>query len=120
MNEYRDTFRNLVVWQKAKELTLAVYKCSESFPSQEKFGLTSQIRRSSGSVMANIAEGNERRKSGDRGHFFIMAKSSLTEVDCWIELAYELKYVTEENYKKCIELINKTSFLLLRFMEAQK
>jgi len=119
MNEYRDTFRNLVVWQKAKELTLCVYKCSEFFPTYEKFGLTSQIRRSSGSVMANIAEGNERRKSGDRGHFFIIAKSSLTEVDCWIELAYELKYLTEENYKKCIELINKTSFLLLRFMESQ-
>src|SRR5690606_25569471 len=105
MRKYENSFRDLIVWQKAKDLTLTVYRYTKNFPPEEKYGLTSQLRRSSSSIMANLAEGNERKIKADRVHFFVMAKSSLTEVDCWFELAHELGYLNDEEYERCLEFV---------------
>ena len=83
MQKFEKGFRQLVVWQESKQLCLFIYKNTKQFPSDERFALTSQIRRASYSVMANIAEGNERKCLKDRLNFFNMAKSSLVELDCF-------------------------------------
>ena len=74
-------FRNLKVWQKAHMLTLDVYKATKSFPREEMYGLTSQIRRASVSIAANIAEGTCRNGDADFGRFLQMAAGSASEVE---------------------------------------
>lgn len=119
MNNYKRSFRQLVVWEKAKILTLEIYKITKKFPKEEKFGLTSQLRRAASSVMANIVEGNERRSKKDCCRFLNIAKGSLAEVDCYVDLALELKYLSISEYKKLIEYINKTGYFIIKFSESQ-
>ncbi len=114
------SFEKLIVWQEANKLTLFTYKITKYFPVDEKYGLISQMRRCSSSVMANIAEGNERIKRNDRFHFFVMAKSSLVELHCHSVLSLQLNYLTDQQHKKMLELINKTGYLLKKFMLSQK
>ncbi|MGE3279021.1 MAG: four helix bundle protein [Candidatus Altimarinota bacterium] len=116
--KYERSFRKLIAWQEAKKLALMVYELTKKFPPDEKYGMTSQLRRASSSIMANIAEGNERRTRRDCLNFFCIAKSSHAETDAFSELAYELKYLTDEEYKKLLELINKTGFLLAKLIAA--
>jgi four helix bundle protein len=118
--EYNKTFRQLVVWQMAKELSFFIYNITLKFPIEERFAMSSQMRRASYSVLANIAEGNSRSTKKDRINFFLIARGSLVELDCFSELAYGLKYIKKEDYDKMLELINKTSFLLIKFIKSQK
>ena len=73
-------FQDLVVWQKAHQLTLKVYKITQSFPDLEKFGLVSQMRRASVSIPANIAEGFVKRGKKDKINFYNIAQGSLEEI----------------------------------------
>jgi len=116
--QYQGSFRQLVVWKKSKELTLWIYKLTKKFPKEEIYALSSQIKRASYSVMANIAEGNNRNHRKEKIQFFYIALGSLTEVDCFIDLSFELKYITESDLKKSLELINKTGFLLRKLISA--
>jgi|GEM_PF-95304 len=118
--EYQGTFRRLIAWQKAKELTKNIYKIVNRFPKEETYGLVSQMKRCAVSVMSNIAEGNQRAGRKDKLNFFNIAFSSLTELDNQTELAFELEYISQSNYDKLIELINKTSYLLFRLIESKK
>ena len=118
--EYQGTFRKLIVWQKAKDLAKNIYNIANKFPKEETYGLVSQMKRCSVSVMSNIAEGNQRKGKQDRLNFFNIGFSSLTELDNQAELAFELKYIVKSEYDKLIELINKTGYLLFRFIEAIK
>lgn len=88
-------FRKLIVWRKAHELTLAVYANTASFPREEVYALTSQLRRSVSSIPSNIAEGCGRATSADLGRFLNIALGSATEVDYQLQLAHELGYLTE-------------------------
>ncbi|OGF26403.1 hypothetical protein A2331_05715 [Candidatus Falkowbacteria bacterium RIFOXYB2_FULL_34_18] len=81
--------------------------------------MTSQIRRCAYSFLANIAEGNSKKHHKDRCNFFNIAQGSLVELDCFSEIAYELKYIDKENYKKLLELINKNGYLLMKFTKSQ-
>jgi len=72
-----ETFQDLLVWQKAHQFVLSVYELSKSFPKEELFGLTSQLRRAAVSVPANIAEGFKRRKTFDKARFMNIAKHHL-------------------------------------------
>ncbi|NQU20686.1 MAG: four helix bundle protein [Candidatus Nealsonbacteria bacterium] len=83
-------FRKLKVWQKAHELTLAVYEVTRGFPSDERYGLTSQMRRSAASIPANIAEGCGRSTSGDFARFLDIAAGSASEVQYHLLLARDL------------------------------
>lgn len=118
--QYQNTFRQLIVWQKSKELTLFVYKITKFFPSEEKFALTSQMRRAASSVSANIAEGNAKITKRDRCNFFNIAHGSLVELDCHGEISFALKYINDNNYSTLLELINKTNFLLNKFIISQR
>jgi four helix bundle protein len=95
-----ENFRKLKVWQKARIFTVKIYKVTDSFPKQEQYGLTSQIRRASVSIIANIAEGTKRKTVKDRKHFLVMSDTSLEEVKCYLILCYDLKYLNEEQGKE--------------------
>jgi four helix bundle protein len=91
-------YRDLQVWNKAHRLTLAVNKATKSFPSDERFGLTSQIRRSSASVAANLAEGCGRRSDGEMARFVQIAMGSGAELSYHFLLAHDLEYLQEAEY----------------------
>jgi four helix bundle protein len=86
-------FRSLHVWKKAHELTLHVYKITNTFPKEELFGLTSQMRRSSSSIPTNIAEGCGRGSDADFQRFLQIAFGSLSELDYQLILAGDLGFV---------------------------
>jgi len=71
-------YRKLIVWQKADELAFQIYRITKDFPSEERFGLVSQMRRAALSVAANIAEGYTRNSKKDKVHFYNIALGSLT------------------------------------------
>ena len=87
MNKPARSFRDLVVWQKAHQFVLEIYRLSRSFPDDERFGLTSQLRRAAVSVPANIAEGFPKRSVSDKTRFFNIAQGSLEEVHYYLLLA---------------------------------
>lgn len=86
-------FRSLAVWQKAHALALAVYRVSGSFPPEERFGLTSQVRRAVLSVPTNIAEGCGRQAEGDFRRFLDIAAGSASETEYLLVLAGDLGYL---------------------------
>ncbi|MCB9077078.1 MAG: four helix bundle protein [Anaerolineaceae bacterium] len=85
-------FQQLEVWQEAHKLTLLVYKITKAFPSEEKFGLVSQMRRAAVSVPANIVEGFKRRSQRDKLRFYNIAEGSLEEVKYFFILSKDLNY----------------------------
>lgn len=87
-------YRTLAVWKSGHEITLAVYRLTKRFPKEELFGLTSQIRRASSSIPANIAEGCGRDGDAELKRFLNIALGSACEVDYFILLAGELGYVS--------------------------
>ena len=97
------TFRDLLIWQKAMQLVTKCYSVSALFPKEEQFGLTSQLRRCSISIPSNISEGYGRNSSKDYHRFLLIATGSLFELQTQIEIAFNLKYITEENFKKLYE-----------------
>ncbi|MFH1375536.1 MAG: four helix bundle protein [Patescibacteria group bacterium] len=118
--KYENSFRKLVVWQNAKKLIALIYKLTKKFPREEMFGLTSQLRRAAVSVAANIAEGSARIGKKEKRQFYIFAKSSLVEVDCFSELSFDQSYLTKEDYKELLNLINTTAYLLVKLISAIK
>ena len=93
-------FRDLRVWEKAHQLTLNIYRASAGFPKQEFYGLTSQIRRCSASIAANIAEGCGKRGNGEFHRFLQIASGSASELDYHLLLGRDLKYLAETEYKQ--------------------
>ena len=91
-------FRSLNVWHKAHELTLATYKATKQFPKEELYGLTSQIRRASSSIPANIAEGCGKNSNADFSRFLQIAFGSASEVEYHLLLARDLEMLDGEAY----------------------
>jgi four helix bundle protein len=92
-------YRDLLVWEKAHRLTLAVYKNTRAFPNEERFGLTSQMRRASASIAANLAEGCGRRSDGEMGRFIQIAMGSGAELSYHFLLARDLGLLESEVYQ---------------------
>jgi four helix bundle protein len=90
-------FRELLVWQRSHELTLAVYRATKKFPKEELFGLTSQLRRASSSIPANIAEGCGRDGDAELKRFLSISLGSACEVDYHLLLATELGYLSQSD-----------------------
>lgn len=95
--------KNLDVWKKSVNFAVEIYKMTENFPKDERFGLTSQIRRASVSISANIAEGAGRKSNKEFLNFLSMAQGSASEVETEIFIAYRLGYLTLEKYDSLIE-----------------
>ncbi len=111
LNEsYKFGFEKLDVWQNSIELAKQIYVLTESFPKEELYGLTSQIRRAVISVSSNIAEGSSKNSFKDQARFSEISFGSLLEVLNQIILARELAYITEESFISCrknIEIISR-------------
>lgn len=90
---------NLDVWKKAVDLTVAVYKVTEGFPRDERFGLTSQIRRASVSIAANIAEGAGRKSTREFLNFLSIAQGSASEVETELLISFRLSYLNKEMFE---------------------
>ena len=107
MHKY--SFEKLDVWIKSKELVKTVYKITNNFPSEEKYGLTSQIRRCAVSVSSNLAEGSARITAKDKAHFTTISYSSLMELLNQLILSVDLDYLEEGKLGEIRELIEEVS-----------
>lgn len=115
--------KKLNAWKEAMKLVELIYEITNQFPDSEKFGLISQMRRSSVSVPSNIAEGSARIGIKDTIQFFVIARSSLSELDTQIELSYLLKFISENHKKVIVEKIETVDSLLselIRFKQKMK
>lgn len=106
------TFRNLNVYIKSKELVKQIYELLKKFPKEEQFALCDQLRRAVISVPSNIAEGSGRTSAKDQAHFMEMAFGSLMEVDCQMDIAQDLGYVSLDEHEEVTVQISKVAALL--------
>jgi four helix bundle protein len=110
MDKPAKTFRDLLVWQKAHRFVLAIYRLTKGFPADERFGLTSQIRRAAVSVAANIAEGFIKRSRAEKARFFNISQGSLEEVHYYLILGNDLGYSgctqLADSYREVARLLN--------------
>ena len=93
-------FRELIVWQKARDLAVLIYQYSNKTLLSKDFSLRDQIRRSAVSIASNIAEGDERDTDKESVRFFFIAKGSLAELRTQIEIASKIGYLPEDDYYK--------------------
>ena len=93
-------FKELIVWRKAHKMTLDVYEATGSFPKEELYGLTSQLRRSSASIGANIAEGSGRRSNNEICRFLQIARGSASEAEYHLLLARDLRFLADEDFRR--------------------
>lgn len=91
-------FKELIAWQKARKMVKEIYKVSRRFPKEERYGLTSQLRRAMVSVPTNIAEGCGRGTEKDLAHFLDIAFASAYEVETLVILSYDLEFINEEMF----------------------
>jgi len=105
-------FRELKVWEKAHQLTLKIYTATKRFPSDELYGLSSQMRRSSASVPTNIAEGCGRDGEAEFTRFLFIAMGSASELEYQIVLACDLKYLSRTGYEQLITDIEEIKKML--------
>jgi len=113
-------FKKIQVWQKAHTFVLRIYKTTESFPRDELFGLTSQIRRAAASIPTNIAEGAGRETQKEFSRFIHVASGSASEVEYQLLLAHELGYIAREEYIQLEANINEIKKMLHGFAKVQK
>lgn len=111
-------YEKLIVWQEAYKLCLVIYKLTAGFPSHERFGLVSQMRRSAYSVPINIAEGNARRSAKEKARFFEIAHASLEELHCEFRLSLDLDYLTKADFLELDDRIQRVSYLLIKLIAA--
>jgi len=93
-------YQELKVWKKAYDLCLEIYKITNTFPASEKYGLTSQIRRSAVSIPSNIAEGHERQHLKEYIQFLHVALGSIAELGTQIMISKDIGYLSEESFVK--------------------
>jgi four helix bundle protein len=114
------SFRDLVVWQRAMQLTVAVYCLTQQFPREEIYGLTSQIRRSAVSVPSNIAEGHGRLNTGEYRQFLGIARGSNFELQTQLEIARALKFGNPKQLDEAEGLSHEVGKMLYATLESIK
>ena len=113
--------RDLIVFQRAYQISLDIYQQSKSFPEEEKFAITDQLRRSATSICANIAEGYGRQltSAADFKRFLIIAKGSCQEVSVWIDYCKDLSFVDEKTANKWEQEYIEISKMLFALIQMQ-
>jgi len=116
-----ERLEQLEVWKKAHELVLKIYKITKDFPSEEKFGLVSQMRRAAVSIPANIAEGFKKYGLKDKRNFYNIAQGSLEELRYYLILSKELGYYENtDEFHELIENIGKMLYRLIKSIQGTK
>ena len=101
------SFQDLIVWQKGHQFVLSIYRLTDSFPKNEIYGLTSQLRRAAISIPANIAEGFKKKTKGDKARFMNIAQGSAEECRYYLILSKDLGYGDTEELMSRLEEISK-------------
>lgn len=114
------SFKDLKVWERSHHLTLAVYRETRTFPRDEMYGLTSQIRRSSSSIPANIAEGCGRSGDVEFARFLQYAMGSASELEYHLLLAHDLGLLHAENYDRLLRDVTEVKRMLTSFIQKLK
>ena len=114
------SFRQLRVWQKAHELTLEVYRATARFPREETYALTSQIKRAAASIGANIAEGCGRGSDADFSRFLLMAMGSASELENHLQLARDLDFLSEADFKRLNDATTEIKRMLASLLKTIK
>ena len=117
MIETMRNFKELKVWQKAHRMVIEVYRITRAFPSNERYGLVSQLRRSAASVPANIAEGCGRKGEREFSQFLGIAAGSASETEYHILLAHDLKLIKKDEYIELDREINEIKRMLNSFIQ---
>lgn len=107
------SFENLDVWKESRKLVLKIYQLQNTFPSFEKYGLGDQLRRAAVSVSSNIVEGNYRFSIREQIRFIEISFGSLMEVYCQLILAFDMKYINQEQLSDCRTVIEKIRQMLI-------
>ena len=119
-DELVQDYRNLVFWRKAHQITLDIYAETKGFPKAELFGITSQLRRASSSVSANLAEGCGRGSDPDFSRFVHHSLGSLMESDYFITLARDLGYVSQDQARRFHGQMGEVRRMLIRLLQTLK
>lgn len=118
-----DDFRNMSVWQKSAEIVVKIYDVTKSFPSEEKFGLVSDMRRAANSISHNIAEGYGRFESRDKTRFYKISRGSCFEVMSQCLISQKLNFMnnkdSNEIIAKCKEVIKELNSII-KTLESRK
>jgi four helix bundle protein len=109
-------FRDLIVWQRSVQMTLSIYRFTAGFPQDERYGLTSQLRRAAVSVASNIAEGWGRGTDGEYKHSLGMSRGSNAEIQTQLYIAAELGYGDMEKGRSAEALSNEVARMLVGLM----
>ena len=113
-------FHKLLVWEKAHHLALDVYRATQSFPKDELYGLTSQIRRASGSIPANIVEGCGRSGDAELARFLQIAMGSASELEYHLLLARDLNYLDHSLHEPLTNQVVEVKRMLTAFIQTLK
>jgi len=113
-------FKKQIIWQRSHTLTLKIYKATKTFPKEELYGLTSQIRRAIVSIPTNIAEGCGRRTNAELANFLNIASGSASEVEYELLIAKELEYITAEQHNLWTQEICEIRSMLAAYMHKLK
>ena len=109
-------FRDLAVWRKAHELTLAVYRVTKDFPKEQLYGLTSQIRRASSSIGTNVAEGCGKRTDADFARYLQNAFGSASELEYLLLLAFDLQFLKQADFEQLSNGTTEVKKMLAAFL----
>jgi four helix bundle protein len=112
------TYKDLLIWQKGIQIVKEVYLVCKSFPKDEQYGLTSQIKRSAVSIPSNIAEGWGRKYTKSYIQFLKYSRGSLLELETQIIIAKELNFISIEEYNRIQSLITEESKMLNAFIKS--
>ena len=111
-------FHNYKVWSKGHQIALSIYKKTKSFPKEELFGLTSQIRRASMSIPFNIAEGCGRKSDAEFAHFLNIAAGSASEVEEELLLSFDLDFLDKESYQLLDNDVKEIKAMLSKLIDS--
>lgn len=113
-------YQDMRVWQASHSLTLEIYKLTDGFPSEEKYGLVSQMRRAAYSVPSNIAEGKALRSQADFKRYLIIAMGSANELSYFLLLSKDLGFISGEKYEILVDRCNHVAAMLNKLISAVK
>lgn len=113
-------FKELQIWQRSRSFCSDIYKLTSEFPDSEKFGLVNQLRRASVSIPSNIAEGSSRSSNKDFIRFLTISIGSAYEIETQLLIAYDLKFISEQELKQVINDLNEIIKMISKFKSSLK